>query len=175
MNKKETLQFLQNCMDKISKSTPEDVEHMKILYDKNYTDEICNMERLTTYDEGNEEILINEEEILLCKKGFVNEDDMNNIIRNLRNKLFIYEELEEQGLLLHIPCKVGDTVYTITRNFISEYIVCRIEKYNEELFFDWICKKGIYINCKGFAEYEIGETVFLTREEAENKLKEISK
>lgn len=29
------------------------------------------------------------------------------------NKLVDYEDLEEQGLLLRLPCKVGDTVYRI--------------------------------------------------------------
>lgn len=32
-------------------------------------------------------------------------------------KLATYEDLEEQGLLVRLPCKVGDTVYVPTRNF----------------------------------------------------------
>lgn len=34
-------------------------------------------------------------------------------IREMINKLAEYEDLEEQGLLLRLPCKVGDTVYRI--------------------------------------------------------------
>lgn len=88
-------------------------------------------------------------------------------------KLGEYEDLEEQGLLVKLPCKVGDTVYSVTRNFISEYMVCSIEKYNEGLFFNWRCEKGIYINVRGFTNYDIGNTVFLTKEEAEQALKDM--
>lgn len=88
----------------------------------------------------------------------------------LLKKLGEYEDLEEQGLLLRLPCKIGDRVYSVTRNFISEYTICSIEKYNEGFFFNWRCEKGIYINIKGFTDYDIGETVFLTKEEAEQAL-----
>ena len=88
-------------------------------------------------------------------------------------KLAEYEDLEEQGLLLRLPLKIGDTVYSVTRDFISEYTICSIEKYNEGLFFNWRCEKGIYINVRGFTNYQIGKDVFLTQAEAEQKLKEI--
>ena len=89
------------------------------------------------------------------------------------DKLASYEDLEEQGLLLRLPLKIGDTVYSVTRDFISEYTICGIGKYNEGFFFNWKCEKGIYINVRGFTEYDIGETVFLTQAEAEQKLKEL--
>lgn len=94
-------------------------------------------------------------------------------ILKLANKLKQYEDLEEQGLLLKLPCKIGDMVYSITRNFISEYTICSIEKYNEGFFFNWRCEKGIYINVRGFTDYDIGKTVFLTKEEAEQALKQM--
>ena len=84
-----------------------------------------------------------------------------------------YRKLEEQGLLLKFPCKVGDKVYSVTRNFISKYIICSIQKYTEGFFFNWKCEEGIYANTRGFTEFEIGKTVFLTKEEAEQKLKEM--
>ena len=84
-----------------------------------------------------------------------------------------YENLEEQGLLLRLPLKIGDTVYSVTRDFISEYTICSIEKYNEGLFFNWRCEKGIYINVRGFTNYQVGESVFITQAEAEQKLKEM--
>ena len=59
-------------------------------------------------------------------------------------KLREYEDLEEQGLLLKLPCKVGDTVYSITRDFISEYNIRNFICYdNGNIFFDWKCVKGI--------------------------------
>lgn len=92
---------------------------------------------------------------------------------DLREKLKEYEDLEEQGLLLKLPCKVGDKVYSVTRDFISKYIICSIQKYTEGFFFNWKCEEGIYANTRGFTEFEIGKTVFLTKEEAEQKLKEM--
>jgi hypothetical protein len=89
---------------------------------------------------------------------------------DLRERLKSYEDAEEQGLLLRLPCKVGDTVYAITRDFISEYTICSIEKYNEGFFFNWRCEKGIYINVREFTNFDIAKTVFLTREEAELEL-----
>ena len=88
-------------------------------------------------------------------------------------KLCEYEDLEEQGLLLRLPLKIGDTVYSVTRDFISEYTICSIEKYNEGLFFNWKCEKGMYVNLRGFTNYQIGKDVFLTKAEAEKKLKEM--
>ena len=75
---------------------------------------------------------------------------------------------------VHLPCKVGDTLYEITsRNTISEYEVTaiRIELFN--VFIDWKLTQGFvdrYIS--DMPAGEIGKTVFLTREEAENALKE---
>lgn len=86
-----------------------------------------------------------------------------------------YEDLEEQGRLLRLPCKVGDTVYKITRNFISEYKIISETIYPYSIQFNWQCTKGIYGNLVGFSDLEIGKTVFLTREEAETKLKEREK
>ena len=91
--------------------------------------------------------------------------------QKLINKLGQYEDAEEQGLLLRLLCKIGDRVYAVTRDFISEYTICSIETYNEGFFFNWRCEKGVYTNIRGFTNYEIGKTVFLTKEEAEQALK----
>ena len=93
--------------------------------------------------------------------------------RRIIERLAEYEDLEEQGLLLRLPCKIGDVVYAVTRDFISEYTICSIEAYNEGFFFCWKCEKGIYINVRGFTNYQIGQDVFLTQAEAEQKLKEM--
>lgn len=98
------------------------------------------------------------------------------IVPKLYAKLAKYEDLEEQGLLLRLPCKVGDTVYVPTRNIVSEFTVCSIEVYNEGIFVNWRCENGIYpcaryANIKGFAMTEIGKTVFFTKSEAEQLVK----
>lgn len=41
------------------------------------------------------------------------------------------------------------------------------------MYFSWMLNAGIYPNLKGFSGYELGKTVFLAREEAEKKLKEM--
>ena len=87
------------------------------------------------------------------------------------DKLGEYEDLEEQGLLLRSPIKVGDTVYVLCKNIVTEKQVYDVQ-YRGGITY----QKGQrwYINIGGLAYYEMdfGKTVFLTQEEAEQKLKE---
>lgn len=97
-------------------------------------------------------------------------------------KLKEYEDLEEQDRLIKLPCKVGDTVwdvdcgrpcaYTITAFSFGECeeYICEPVTTKETVFY--------YANSSGsitgsFAESEIGKSVFLTKSEAEKKLKEM--
>lgn len=90
-----------------------------------------------------------------------------------------YKRLEEQGLLLCLPCKVGDTVYEVQkiRHRIQplEIISIYIGRMGE-LYFYWELKAGIgiYQNVKGFGISQLGKTVFLTQAEAEEALKKES-
>ena len=88
-------------------------------------------------------------------------------------KLADYEDAEEQGRLVKLPCKVGDTVYVPTRNFISELRIFHISISKNNTFFHWMLNAGIYPNLDGFSVDKIGKTVFLTKAEAEAKLKEL--
>ena len=105
-----------------------------------------------------------------------------NKILNVATKLKEYEDLEEQGRLLKLPCKVGDTVwdndygrpcaYTITAFSFGECeeYICEPVTTKEVVFY--------YANLSGsitgrFAESEIGKSVFLNKSEAEAKLKEL--
>lgn len=76
-------------------------------------------------------------------------------IAAILKKLAEYEDLEEQGRLVKLPCKVGDDVYYILG--IPNKTPCAIDKCTFELS---------DIN-------KIGKTLFLTREEAEEGLKEL--
>lgn len=89
-------------------------------------------------------------------------------------KLKDFEDAEEQGLLLRLPCKVGDTVYAPTRNFVSELRIILISIERDNVFFQWRLNTGIYPNLNGFTTSDIGKMVFFTCEEAEAKLKEMS-
>lgn len=97
-------------------------------------------------------------------------------------KLKEYENLEEQGLLLKLPCKVGDTVWDNDFGKPCSYYVTGFsfgdlnEDYceNEVAAFDQVII--YYTNANGsitgrFAVSEIGKTVFLTPAEAEEALR----
>ena len=96
-------------------------------------------------------------------------------LQEIFKELYEYEDAEEKGLLAKMPCKAGDAVYEPRpdRGFISKYIIKSVEIYDGGMFFNWNLKDGIYSNLKGFNAERIGETVFLTSEEAEQKLKEM--
>lgn len=89
------------------------------------------------------------------------------------DKLSDYEDAEWQGLLIRLPCKVGDTVYVPTRNFVSELRIILISIERDNVFFYWILNTGIYPNLNGFTASDIGKMVFFTYEEAESKLAEM--
>lgn len=121
-----------------------------------------------------------------CKYGFqyCRKEDWENCetIADVIDKLADYEDLEEQGKLIKLPCKVGDAVwdndcgrpcaYTITAFSFGECeeYICEPVTTKEVVFY--------YTNSSGsitgsFAESEIGKSVFLNRYEAEAKLKEL--
>lgn len=81
-------------------------------------------------------------------------------------KLAEYEDLEEQGSLVRLPCKVGNTVYIITT--ISKSII------TAKVIGIWACEDGdaVLTESGGIHQNSWGKTVFLTREEAEAALKE---
>lgn len=80
------------------------------------------------------------------------------------NKLAAFENAEEQGRLVMLPCKVGDTVYRIvTERIPDEY---RMQWHNETFV------KAISFNLGAFSQ--ISKTVFLTRKAAEAALKELN-
>lgn len=91
----------------------------------------------------------------------------------MQKELKKYKDLEEQGLLVRLSCKVGDTVYVPTRNFVSELRIIMISVDMHGTYFRWMLNSGIYPNLDGFSGSKLGKTVFLTRKEAEKKLEEM--
>ncbi len=91
---------------------------------------------------------------------------------NLYEKLKYYEDLEEQGLFLKLPCKVGDKLYQPTRDFVSVFVVRFIEISTcHNLFIHTRLVSGVNMTGDVFSEEAIGKTVFLTQDEAEEVLK----
>ena len=86
-----------------------------------------------------------------------------------------YARAEEQGLLLRLPCKVGDTVYAIGFNnnkpFVYESVVLNILITEKEIVFN-VKVDEFEINSQ-LKQSMFGRTVFLTQAEAEQKLKEM--
>ena len=112
---------------------------------------------------------------------------LNDAFKNSQKKLekafddlLAYKDLEEQGLLIKLPCKVGDIVYFVTQELdvvkgsckkvIDEFIITEIRgnKYNP-LWFMASSERCIH---RDFHPTQIGKTVFLTREEAEKALED---
>ncbi|WP_216697328.1 hypothetical protein [Anaerostipes faecalis] len=91
-------------------------------------------------------------------------------VKMLFNRLKEYEDLEEQGLLLRLPCKVGDKLYHVIEDechnptvYISEHIITDVSAKSVYAADDWWT----------FEEMP-GINAFLSKEEAEAKLKELS-
>ena len=111
-----------------------------------------------------------------CKKCAEEHDQLVEWLEELKE----YRDLEEKGLLLKLPCKVGTVAYLIDHNsirmerkpfkcIIDEFTV---DKYNNcyavlngaENFY--MMRRFRAINIKLF-----GETIFLTKEDAEKAIK----
>lgn len=93
-------------------------------------------------------------------------------------KLCNYEDLEEQGLLVRLPCKIGDTVYRVNAGAKQPIIPMTVSEihflcYKNErtVRFDAIDKEYMGESC--YRLEDIGRIVFLTHEEAEKKLEEM--
>lgn len=98
---------------------------------------------------------------------------------DLREKLKYYEDADEQGLLLRLPFKVGDTLYRVNKGAKEPVIMMRvIQLYIKQIHKDRTVMRIDAINDADMGEScylpcDIGERIFLTREEAEAKLKEM--
>lgn len=125
------------------------------------------------------------------------DDQSENYCGPAITRLAEYENLEEAGKLLLLPCKIGDTVYQPDRKY-----TCSVYGYAPKYSHDSCCEgcncdcdnsrepyvyagkvceivlraNGIFIGCRfdekwDSSHYEIGKNIFLTREEAEAALK----
>lgn len=92
-------------------------------------------------------------------------------------KLKDYEDAEEQGRLVKLPCKVGDVVYFAHHDRVISSEVLS-EKYHAEAENHGVfIRERLTIDVEGVSAEidfgDIGKTVFLTKSEAEAKLKEL--
>ena len=96
--------------------------------------------------------------------------DNCEIMTSICEKLGKYEDLEEQGLLLRLPVPIGTTVYNTTWwDDKYEIVTVNGKKYSRSVRNHKVTKSTFgLLDIK-----EWGKTVFLTQEEAEQKLKEM--
>ena len=97
-------------------------------------------------------------------------DKPNDWKNDCIKKLAEYENAEEEGRLVVLPCKVGDTVWTFYDD-MSDVVDFTVEKIQIE--FDKNGKPYFLIDVMGFEEDCLGRTLFFDREEAEKALKEM--
>ena len=86
----------------------------------------------------------------------------------MQKELKEYKDLEEHGLLVRLPCKVGDTMYDIIGKPL------RIVEHKVDAFH--IDKKGFHLQIiNGVLEKKQEAKVYFSREEAKKKLEEMKK
>lgn len=156
------------------------------------------MERLTCkYDVDNvlrdmctfdRESNVDADDWLTCFE-YCNNIDMNCekcAIQKAFDKLAEYEDLEEQGLFLKLPCKIGDAVYVVgTRCLAGEepeegctFLDCE-ECIYDKTYIVFETKVDSMMMCNFMVcdntNFIFNKTVFLTREEAEKALERLEK
>lgn len=151
----------------------EAIKHAKEVADMNYND----AEKFDSNDSVENYMKAN------CMKCAEQHEKLAELLEELKS----YKEAEEQGLLVRLPCKVGDDVYIIPSPTVYRLnIINGYEKLNK------ICHQhvgtivitaghwyatsreeyGVY-NEKVLNDIAFGTTWFLTREEAAKKLEEM--
>ena len=97
------------------------------------------MERLT-YVTENGEILFHPEDLpedegVTIRK--LADAERWKALDQIAEKLANMEQKEEQGILVRLPCKVGDTVYTLSYRYDCKY------DYDCKAFQKWKCEENI--------------------------------
>lgn len=112
-----------------------------------------------------------------CKEDWENCQTISDVI----DKLAYYEDLEEQGRLIKLPCKVGDKIFLdfagfgkdVDRFTVKDFHLDCFKDGETTLFCDYESNDRILSGQIDVMEF--GKTVFLTKSEAEAKLKKIER
>lgn len=130
----------------------EAIKHAKEVADTNYND----AEKFDSNDSVENYMKAN------CMKCAEQHEQLVEWLEELK----FYKEAEEQGLLVRLPCKVGDTMYDIVGKPL------RIVEHKVDAFH--IDKKGFHLQIiDGVLEKKQEAKVYFSREEAEKKLEEL--
>lgn len=146
------------------------------------------MERLTDYSDDECTYIIgvgNKTCEEFCKNAV--DGCKNCYIQQVFKKLADYEDLEEQGLLVRLPVKIGDDIYKIPSKANYDLNVLNGYKANNRVYHQKVhsivfSQRGWFAQCDKDSihapnvicvDVEYGKTWFLTHEEAEKKLEEL--
>ena len=95
----------------------------------------------------------------------------DELLLEIANRLAEYEDAEEQGLLVRLPCKVGDRMYFLDTCHTAEDFGKKFVSWGEVTK---VSIAGMYVCLKtptGLPLALSWETIFTTREEAEKAMK----
>ncbi len=129
----------------------EAIKHAKEVADMNYND----AEKFDSNDSVENYMKAN------CIKCAEEHEQLAEWLEELKS----YKDAKEQGLLVRLPCKVGDTMYDIVGKPL------RIVEHKVDAFH--IDKKGFHLQIiNGVLEKKQEAKVYFSREEAEKKMEE---
>lgn len=99
----------------------------------------------------------------------------NEQIAKWLEELKEYKALEAEGKLVKLNCKVGDTIWYVEEDDDDYPIKLEIDSISRNDNDTWYYAYDDDSNKYGFIDSDFGETVFFSKEEAEMKIKEITK
>ena len=151
-------------MERLSDNAIEIVNELhteRLAYESEYILIIDALNRLAEYEDTG----LEPEKIVLLKNivddAFSDKPEFTEHIRELLRA-------EQDGRLMVLPCKVGDTIYRCGDPIkkIYEWQIAYVEVYEDETVF-------VDDSDNTFVEADIGKTVFLAREEVERALEKV--
>ena len=152
----------------------EAIKHAKEVADMNYND----AEKFDSNDSVENYMKAN------CMKCAEEHEHLAKWLEELK----FYKDLEEHGLFVRLPCKVGDTVWVVTSPInvfgydeydgdaeyeVYEFFLSSVSYYASGEQFRIYAKVTNSFIVAYFRECDFGKSIFLTREEAEKKLEEM--
>lgn len=93
-------------------------------------------------------------------------EEGNELLKSALDKLAMYEDLEEQGKLLKLPCSVGDTVYILNQKRIIPLEICEIYFDSHEIEMAAKNREELGYRTINLSEDGIGVEWYKTEEEA---------
>jgi hypothetical protein len=105
--------------------------------------------------------------------GTSKEQRFTNGSRACLEKLAAFEDAEEAGLLVRLPCRVGSVVYLASGKGVSAWNVSDIELFPDSSCVVNVLNKEHEHIMNIFEDFRFGKSVFRSRAEAEKALERV--